>query len=129
MLSCIYFVILFQLIILSLSNMLYSCQYDFLFACVINNSNFYIFSLGIIKDAMDCAGDLLKFICKWVLDKCADDLKFVSKRIDKAVVDRLQSIVSSSFEKIPYAEAVEILKQVYLSLISSKYGRTVIQGI
>lgn len=61
---------------------------------------------------MDCAGDLLKFTCKWILDNCPDDLKFVSKRIDKAVVDRLQSFVSSSFEKISYADAVEKLKQV-----------------
>ncbi|KAL3517878.1 hypothetical protein ACH5RR_020467 [Cinchona calisaya] len=65
-----------------------------------------------LEDAMDCAGDLLKFICKWILDNCPDDLKFVSNRIEKDVVDRLQSVLSTSFEKISYAEAVEILKQV-----------------
>lgn len=64
-----------------------------------------------LEDAMDCAGDLLKYICKWILDHCPDDLKFVSKRVDKAVIDRLHSIILSSFEKITYAEAVETLKR------------------
>ncbi|XP_027113941.2 asparagine--tRNA ligase, cytoplasmic 2-like [Coffea arabica] len=65
-----------------------------------------------LEDAMDCAGDLLKYICKWISDHCPDDQKFLSKRIEQTLVDRLQSIVSGSFEKITYAEAVEILKQV-----------------
>ncbi|KAA8550553.1 hypothetical protein F0562_002237 [Nyssa sinensis] len=65
-----------------------------------------------LEDAMNCADDLLKFICKWVLENCSEDLAFVSKRIDKTIVDRLQSMTSSSFEKLSYAEAVEVLKKV-----------------
>lgn len=65
---------------------------------------------------MDCGAEFLKFTCKWILDNCTEDLDFVSKRIDKAAVGRLHSVVSSSFEKITYAEAVEILNQVNLLL-------------
>uniref|UniRef100_A0A5B6ZBR0 asparagine--tRNA ligase n=1 Tax=Davidia involucrata TaxID=16924 RepID=A0A5B6ZBR0_DAVIN len=64
-----------------------------------------------LEDAMNCADDLLKFLCKWVLENCSEDLTFVSKRIDKTIVDHLQSLTSSSFVKISYAEAVELLKQ------------------
>ncbi|KAI5679903.1 hypothetical protein M9H77_01130 [Catharanthus roseus] len=64
-----------------------------------------------LEDAMDCGAEFLKFTCNWILSNCLEDLKFVTKRIDKTVLDRLQSIFSSSFERISYAEAVEILKQ------------------
>ncbi|KAA8543561.1 hypothetical protein F0562_021693 [Nyssa sinensis] len=65
-----------------------------------------------LEDAINCADDLLKFLCKWVLENCSEDLIFVSKRIDKTVEDRLQSVTSSSFEKMSYEQAVEVLKQV-----------------
>ncbi|KAK6141879.1 hypothetical protein DH2020_024376 [Rehmannia glutinosa] len=65
-----------------------------------------------LEDSMECAIDFLKFICKWILENCTEDLKFVSKRVDKLVVDRLQLIVTGPFEKISYTEAVETLKQV-----------------
>ncbi|KAG8387318.1 hypothetical protein BUALT_Bualt02G0008800 [Buddleja alternifolia] len=65
-----------------------------------------------LEDSMECASDFLKFMCKWVLENCDEDLKFVSKRVDRLVVDRLQLIASGSFEKISYTEAVQVLKQV-----------------
>lgn len=61
---------------------------------------------------MECAEDLLKFVCKYVLDKSAEDVKFLSKRVDKTIVENLQFMTSGSLEKISYTEAVEILKQV-----------------
>ncbi|KAG8387317.1 hypothetical protein BUALT_Bualt02G0008700 [Buddleja alternifolia] len=65
-----------------------------------------------LEDSMECASDFLKFMCKWVLENCGEDLKFVSKRVDRLVVDRLQLIASGSFEKISYTEAVQVLQQV-----------------
>ncbi|KAF7121451.1 hypothetical protein RHSIM_Rhsim13G0052000 [Rhododendron simsii] len=65
-----------------------------------------------LEDAMNCADDFLKFVSKWVLENCSEDLKFLSKRVDPAIVDRLQLLTSSSFQRISYAEAVEVLKQV-----------------
>lgn len=67
---------------------------------------------------MNCANDYFKFLCKWVLENCSEDMKFVSKRIDKTSIDRLESMISSSYEKISYMEAVDILKKVhYMSLV------------
>ncbi|GAB4830324.1 hypothetical protein Ancab_019962 [Ancistrocladus abbreviatus] len=65
-----------------------------------------------LDEAMSCATDLLKFLCKWVLDNCSEDMKFVLKRVDKTVAERLQSVTSADFEKISYAAAVDALKQV-----------------
>lgn len=41
-----------------------------------------------------------------------EDLQFILKRIDKKVMERLQLTLSSSFERISYAEAIEVLRQV-----------------
>ena len=61
---------------------------------------------------MTCAEDFLKFLCKSVLENCVGEINFFSKRFDKTNVDRLQSIISSSFERISYTQAVDALKQV-----------------
>ncbi|KAM7527479.1 hypothetical protein LguiB_030889 [Lonicera macranthoides] len=76
-----------------------------------------------LEDSMNCADDFLKFLSKWVLENCDEDLAFVSKRIDKTIVDRLQLVMPSSFEKITYAEAVEVLKQLikFISLFACSY--------
>lgn len=66
---------------------------------------------------MKCADDFLKFSCKSILDNCAEDVKFVAKRIDQASIDRLQSVLSKPSVKITYKEAVEALKKVSLRLI------------
>ncbi|MCL7032112.1 hypothetical protein MKW94_017015 [Papaver nudicaule] len=65
-----------------------------------------------LEDVMNCAEDYLKFLCRWVLDKCSSDLIFASKRIDKEVTDRLQLVSSSSFEKITYTDAIKVLQEV-----------------
>ena len=44
-------------------------------------------------------------------------MKFVVKRIDRISVDRLQSVVSNSIERITYNEALDALKKVKFSLI------------
>ena len=61
---------------------------------------------------MDCATDLLKHLCKWVLEHCTEDMKFVLKRVDQSIAVRLQLLVSSEFEKVPYCRAIDVLKQV-----------------
>ncbi|KAK6940455.1 Aminoacyl-tRNA synthetase, class II (D/K/N) [Dillenia turbinata] len=73
-----------------------------------------------LEGAMNCADDLLKHLCKWVLENCSDDMKFISKRVDRAIVDRLVSMTSTSFEKVSYAEAVDILKKATDKIFEAK---------
>ncbi|KAK8694160.1 hypothetical protein V6N13_071716 [Hibiscus sabdariffa] len=64
-----------------------------------------------LEDAMKCAEDYFKFLCRWILDKCSDDMEFISKRINKTVTHRLEYMASSSYDKISYRESVEILRK------------------
>ncbi len=59
----------------------------------------------------DLAEDLLRSIFRVVLDERPDDMAFFAERIDPQAVSRLEDFVSSSFARIEYTEAVEILKR------------------
>ncbi|PQQ13798.1 asparagine--tRNA ligase cytoplasmic 2 [Prunus yedoensis var. nudiflora] len=72
------------------------------------------------QDAINCADDFLKFLCKWVLENCPEDMKFVSQRIDKTRADHLHSVISSSFERISYTEALDAIKKVTEKKIDTK---------
>lgn len=58
----------------------------------------------------DLAEDFLKYCCKAVLDECPRDMAFFAERIDKEAITRAENVVSSSFERMEYAEAVKILE-------------------
>ena len=64
-----------------------------------------------IKDNMDLAEDFLKFLIRYALENCADDLEFLNNMYDKELVERLNSIVNIDFERLTYTEAVDILQK------------------
>ena len=63
-----------------------------------------------LDDNMDLAERFLKRIFSDVLEKCPEDMAFFNLRIDKTVLETLQGIVQSEFIRLPYTEAVEILR-------------------
>ncbi|HAT41773.1 MAG TPA: asparagine--tRNA ligase [Rheinheimera sp.] len=63
-----------------------------------------------LKDVAQLAEDMLKFVFNAVLTERADDMAFFAERIDEHAITRLQKIVNSSFVRMDYTEAVEILK-------------------
>ncbi|KAH9296290.1 hypothetical protein KI387_039878, partial [Taxus chinensis] len=65
-----------------------------------------------LEDDMNCAEDYVKFLCQWLLDNCLDDMQFMAKMFDKTAIDRLRSVASTSFARITYTEAVELLEKV-----------------
>jgi asparaginyl-tRNA synthetase len=60
---------------------------------------------------MDLAEAFLKRICSDVLGRCGEDLDFFQQRIDKTVRDTLHGIVENAFVRLPYTEAVEVLRK------------------
>lgn len=63
-----------------------------------------------LTDNMDLAERFLKRIFKDVLEKCPEDMAFFKERIDPTVIETLEQILNSEFVRLPYTEAVEILK-------------------
>ncbi|XAR60905.1 Asparagine--tRNA ligase [Bertholletia excelsa] len=65
-----------------------------------------------LEGAMTCAEDFLKCISKRVEENCLEDLKFLAKRVDQSILSRLDSVASSAFLKISYAEVLEVARDL-----------------
>lgn len=63
-----------------------------------------------INDNMDLAEDFLKYLIRYTLEHCGDDLEFLNNMVDKGLLERLQFVLEKPFERKTYTEAVEILK-------------------
>ncbi|CAI3799439.1 asparagine--tRNA ligase [Rheinheimera sp. MM224] len=63
-----------------------------------------------LKDVAQLAEDMLKFVFKAVLEERADDMAFFAERVDENAVSRLQNMIDSTFVRMDYTDAVEILK-------------------
>lgn len=76
-----------------------------------------------ITDNMDLAEEMLKYLVKYAMDNCGDDLTFLSARREKeqsqrpanerdsmTLIERLNFILAKDFERITYTQAFEILK-------------------
>ncbi len=62
-----------------------------------------------ISDNADLAEDLLRSSFRTVLDERPDDMAFFAERIDREAVTRLEDFVTSSFARMTYTEAIEVL--------------------
>jgi len=62
-----------------------------------------------ISDNMDLAEDFLKYLMRYALDHCFDDLEFLAGMYDKELIDRLRGVIDNTFERLSYTQAVEIL--------------------
>lgn len=63
-----------------------------------------------LTDNMDLAEAFIKTIISDVLEKCPEDLEFFNQRIDTTVLARLENIRSKEFIRLPYTDAIELLK-------------------
>lgn len=63
-----------------------------------------------IEDNMDLAEDMLKYLVKYALDHCKDDVEFLNNMYDKELLGRLQSVVDIPFKRLTYTEAITILE-------------------
>ena len=64
-----------------------------------------------LKGYMDTAEAMTKFVIRYVLDNCPDEMAFFNQFIDKGLIERLELVANSEFGRITYTEAIEILKK------------------
>lgn len=64
-----------------------------------------------LKGNMDLAEEFLKYIFKYVREKCSQDLEFFNERIDNTVLAIADNIINNQFERITYTEAIALLEK------------------
>ena len=62
-----------------------------------------------LTDNMDLAEDFLKYLVNIALNEYPDDLKFLNETYEPELLNRLNSVANTQFERITYTNAVEIL--------------------
>lgn len=76
-----------------------------------------------LEENMELAEDMLKYLIKYALDNCSDDLEFLNKRFmdeeknkkqqdksDMNLIEKLNFVLENDFERVSYTEAINILK-------------------
>lgn len=76
-----------------------------------------------IHDNMDLAEEMLKYLIKYALDNCMDDLEFLNNRQKEEdskkpanqrepmeLIEKLRFVLENNFERITYTEAFDVLR-------------------
>ena len=63
-----------------------------------------------LQGNMDLGEEMIRFLTAHILETCQEDIELFAKFVDKNLMATLATITDSSFVRLPYAEAVDILK-------------------
>ncbi|MFJ1330120.1 asparagine--tRNA ligase [Capnocytophaga canimorsus] len=72
---------------------------------------------------MDLAEDFIKYVLKYTLERCREDIEFLNKRFleeektkpqnersSMSLIEKLEFVISNDFKRVSYTEAIDILK-------------------
>ena len=76
-----------------------------------------------LHDDMDLGEDFLKYLIKYALDNCREDLQFLADREKKedsqkptaernemSLIERMEFVLANDFERVSYTEAIKVLE-------------------
>ena len=64
-----------------------------------------------LKDDMECAESYVKYVLKYALEACPDDMQFFEEYIEKGTIERLKKVIETPFEHATYTYAIRILQK------------------
>jgi len=64
-----------------------------------------------LTDDMILAESMIKYIIRYTLEQCPEEMQFFNNFIDKGLLDRLNHVLNSDFGHVTYTEAIEILEK------------------
>ena len=60
---------------------------------------------------MELAEAMVKYIIKYVMDNCPEEMEFFNSFIEKGLFDKLNNVLNNDFARVTYTEAIEILEK------------------
>lgn len=60
---------------------------------------------------MDIMEDMLKYVVRYVLEHCKDEMEFFDGFVEKGLLDKLNKLVNSKFTRISHHDVISILKE------------------
>ncbi|BBM87407.1 asparagine--tRNA ligase [Candidatus Uabimicrobium amorphum] len=63
-----------------------------------------------LQGNMDLAEEFIRYVITYILENCKEDMEFFNKWVEKGIIDSLQDLCKSDFERITYTEAIKALE-------------------
>ena len=63
-----------------------------------------------LNGLMDIEEDMIKFVVKYVIQHCKDELEFCDKFISNGLLNKLNNLISSNFKRISHHDCIDVLK-------------------
>ena len=64
-----------------------------------------------INGLMDIEEEMLKFVIKYVLDNCPEEIDFCDKFVEKGLKAKITALLNSNFKRISHHDVIDILKE------------------
>ena len=79
-----------------------------------------------LNGIMDVEEDMLKYIVKYVLDNCPNEMEFFDKFVEKGLIEKLTKLVNSKFTRIKHEDVITILKEAKVDWeFAPEYGEDI----
>lgn len=59
---------------------------------------------------MQLAEDMIKYVIKYVMQECPEEMDFFNQFVEKGLFDKLNNVLNNKFGAVTYTQAIEILK-------------------
>ena len=63
-----------------------------------------------LEGLMDIEEEMLKFVIKYVLDNCPEEIDFCDKFVEKGLKEKITALLNSNFVRISHHDVIELLK-------------------
>ena len=75
---------------------------------------------------MDIEEEMLKFIIKYVMERCSLEIDFFDKFVEKGLKDKLNKVLNSKFVRITHHDAITLLKEAKVDFeFKPEYGEDI----
>ena len=75
---------------------------------------------------MDIMEDMLKFVVKYVLDNCPQEMEFFDKYVENGLLKKLNKLINSKFVRVDHEEVISILKKANVNWeFKPEYGEDI----
>ena len=64
-----------------------------------------------LEGDMDIMEDMLKYVVRYVLDNCKEEMTFFDSFVEKGLLDKLNKLLTSHFTRVDHEEVISILKK------------------
>ena len=63
-----------------------------------------------LEDDMQLAEEMVRYLISFLREDCREDFELFARFVDKSLIEKLDRVVENEFIRLPYGEAIEILR-------------------